>query len=947
MSNPFDITENQLLDFYELNSLDPKDSWLSNSTKTTDLSKWQNVSDFQDESYEILKDLMNQKILDNNNPSNNSQINNDIVADPLNNKKMLEVLNMNKIPLEMQSNFLINNKKFDVIKFLKVIHDKDSFEDLSQSLDNLDNNLKNQSKELRMLIQDNFTKYVKVKNRVDQIYENFSSQDRSNSRNSIDIEALNGKLDDAVKATNQRLKPLYESANKIANYEKAKTFFEENKLYINSPKLLRTYLEKKEYRSLMVEYLNALNNYNELKVSYEKHNIKLPTIITRIHLENEKLIESYRCHIWEDLLNLENDVTQEQFLQLISKLLDLDCNQGNPILKWISKRLDSFITQFEELSVEFRGKIINSGKAILSNFKDSSEDAVDLSHYLSVETISNDYSSSFKETSEDINHNNSMSNNRNVNELVTSDKKFNENRKLGVLPIEFLTDSSIIIEMWLLILRYIDLIEKCSRQFIEFWDHVEKFMDGSYKSILLNDKKKENILGNMDTIDNYMNHLTIDEQHVREVRLRGQNMIELISLKIADIFESTQATLLLENINQKSDKDNQATEKSTGDFGFVPPYANCLSCLRYLPRIVGPILRFSTELAQLGISSHSVEILKELTTVVLTRTVDAISATKLRDISNFYKLEDWQVYQTVPLDVETKKSVEYGITQFPEIVRIFQELSIRTIRDILFSFEKLPVFNGISIVSYPSKKLLANVEMQQIVSLESVLEAILKNAAKDKDNPRNFHTILTLTNLQYIREVTFTHTLQYFDEAFEWNLKSKNLELFNLLVKMEQSIFGNYLSDLKINLRDILEMKFREISWATFTSNSFRVSDYIIEGLMVLVTVHSECFRMGPQLINKILKETQIFISKYLFESFKPLIGNISSDGLLQITVDLQFFQSVLTDLLENDTKVTLTACLQNCFQNNTTKMKKCIQETTPIVEANLTRTSTQFAAFK
>ena len=364
-----------------------------------------------------------------------------------------------------------------------------------------------------------------------------------------------------------------------------------------------------------------------------------------------------------------------------------------------------------------------------------------------------------------------------------------------------------------------------------------------------------------------------------------------------------------------------------------------------------PILKFSTELAQLNITTNGITICRNTLSTIINRCVGAISSTKLRDISNFYQLENWQVYETVTFSSKSQDSsknltFEYGVTQFPEIVTSFQEVSIKTTRDLLFAYEKLPIINGISVVSYPSKQLLTGIEIQQIISMEAVLEAILKNAAKDKDNPRNSHTILTLTNLQYFRECAFPNILQYFDDAFEWNLASKNLELFSLLSKMESSIFGNYLSDLKINLRDTLEEKFHEINWPMYTSNSFRVGDYIIEVLMILIVVHSECFRIGPQLIHKILIETQIFIARYLFEAFKPYVGNLSNDGSLQIIVDLEFFQKVMGPLLEKDTEATLRACLQNCFQNDTNRLQKCINEINPIVSANLKRTAIQFAAF-
>ena len=943
MEEYFGVSEEKLLQYYDLNSLHPSESWQKNSTKLIDLSKWQDTVPITDNSYDILKDLISQQQnWRDHNDMNNPCINKDLILDPLHNEKIVPILNMNNIPIKEQSEYLINNKSFDVIKFLKTIHDKDSFDDLSRSLDNLDMNLQNQSNELKLLVQENFTKYVKVKNRLDQIYQNFSiAEDNSTeSTNTINVETLNNKVEEEVMATHMKLKPLLDTSKKISNYQLTKIFIEENREFIDSTKVLKSHLLKNDYKSLMLDYSKTLATYNEIILLYETHSLPIPAIVSKIWSEVEKIVGTYRKQIWNSLINIE-DKNDTDFLVLISKFLDLDLKDSNPILEWILTRLGNFQVQIDEISSDMKEKLLQTQKSILANFNGKEGESVELIHYLSINRGIH-----LNISSNEVNNNQSGS-----NKIKTSGYSIdNESDASNLITFQGLTDSSIIVEMWLQMLRLIKLLEAKSLEFIEFWEHVEKFLDGTYQNSLLNDKKKENILiGELNSIDDYKNFLFLEDSQTNDIRRRGDAIIDLISSKLLAFFQSSQSNLLngsQEMIN-KSNTETHVVKGNVIDYGFIPPNANGLSCLRYLPKIVEPILKFTTELAQLNISAKSVDQLREVVSVVLDCSVGAISATKLRDISNFYKLEDWHLYETAILRYNDRDTIEYGVTQFPEIVRAFQEYSIKTVRDLLFSFEKLPILNGISIVSYPSKQLLSNVEMQQIVSMESVLEAILKNAAKDKDNPRNSHTILTLTNLQYIREVTFQQILQYFDDAFEWNLKDKNLELFNLLSKMEQSIFGNYLSDLKINLRDILEVKFREISWATYTSNSFRVSDYIIEGLMILINVHSECFRIGPQLINKILQETQIFIAKYLFESFKPFVGNISSDGLLQVTVDLQFFQTVLDQLLEKDTKITLAACLQNCFQNNTDRLQKCIHETETIVQSNLTKTSIQFAAFK
>ncbi|SJM87913.1 related to Exocyst complex component SEC5 [Zygosaccharomyces bailii] len=933
--DPFGTSEEQLLEFYHLKTLEPHTSWKQDSSLDFNLERWQNVSPDADNSYDILKDLLyqQQQTYEREVAMNMNDAAMSNVADPLNNKMMLPLLNKLHIPQKEKLKYLVNTKKFNVKMFLRDIHNKDSFDDLSRSLDILDKTLESQSEELKDLVQNNFTKYVRIKNRLDQIYEQFSmrytptTEALDNNRGQLDVNELGEKVDDAIRATTLKLKPLLETNRKINNYQATRNFIEENKEYFNLTKKLKRCLDKKDYSSLIIEYSKAKELHNQLILDAavtEKNESgqivnRVPKVVDKVWDEVERIVDNYRQYTWKMLLSPDEEESQNSFLPLISKLLDLTVDK-NPIMAWLTVHLDHFEKRLQDVSSQMLNKIVKAQNNILQNKVETDSDeqqtasikGVDLSYYLSIGRFFHDNT-----------------------ELKSNDELVF--RTLSAF--QGLTDSPVVVEMWLLFLRYINSLEKLCMKFVEFWEHVQNFLDGVYQITLINDKKKDNILvGDLKTIDGHKQFLQLEKEQIKHLRYRGEHFVNMLSNQLTLFFMSSQDSL----------SGGAMISKETGlpsDYGFTPPMTNGLSCLRYLPKMVEPLLKSVTKLAQLGISSKALEISRKLVSMITDRSVGAIAATKLRDTANFYKLEDWKVYETVA--EANKNKLEYGVTQFPEIVRVFQEYSIQTTRDLLFAFEKLPVFNGISIVTYPSKRSLTAVEIQQLISMEAVLEAILKNAAKDKDNPRNSHTILTLTNLQYIRETTFPQILQYFDEAFEWNLREKKLELFSLLSKMESSIFGNYLSDLKINIRDVLEKKFHEISWATYTSNSFRANDYVIEVLMLLVTIHSECFRIGPQLIEKVLKETQIFIAKFLFESFKPYIGNLSSDGLLQVTVDLQFFQRVLGKLLERDTEVTITACLQNCFQNNVERMQRCIKETEPIVSSNLARTSIQFAAFK
>ncbi|CAI4058344.1 hypothetical protein SKDZ_04G3790 [Saccharomyces kudriavzevii ZP591] len=968
----FQVDDEELLQFYQLKTVNPTHSWAHDSSKLNNEEATTNEIGMES-SFDILKDFKygNQISIDKESKAYLNDESLSYIKDPLNGQEMskeLQHLPNNSTRLK----YLVNSKQFNVKAFLRDMHKQDSFNDLNNSLDKLDSDIQDQSVNLKQLVGNNFTKYVKIKNKLDQIYKEFDEKTNekiqvdSPKENQINVESLNKKVDEVIRTTTFKLKPLMDNYQKILNYQATKKFIERYKFYFNLPKCLKKCLNNNNFNEFMIQYSKGLTICRDFN---QNSDTSQSLIIKRIWSQVENLLIIYKDLIWNSLMNSDFNVDQPQetILSLFSKLLNLEnfinnnqnenpngdknaalSSSENPILRWMSIKLNGFKNDLNELSSHMVNKIIHSQRLISQNntSQNNSQGCVELSYYLKINQL-------FQNISDASKDNESLRSTADPNKIntVSGTNYLSLNSQLSS---QGLTDSPIIIEMWLLILKYINDLWKICNQFIEFWEHIEKFLDGTYQNSIINEKRKENILiGDSNIIESYQKSLILREEQINDIRLKGEGFISLISQNLLSFFTSSRASLPL-SLKEDHAKGITHSNKDTGsplDYGFIPPNCNGLSCLRYLPKIVEPILKFSTELAQLSITSNGITICRNTLATIIDRCVGAISSTKLRDISNFYQLENWQVYETVTFSSKSQdnsKSLtfEYGVTQFPEIVTSFQEVSIKATRDLLFAFEKLPIINGISVVSYPSKQLLTGIEIQQIISMEAVLEAILKNAAKDKDNPRNSHTILTLTNLQYIRECAFPNILQYFDDAFEWNLASKNLELFSLLSKMESSIFGNYLSDLKINLRDTLEEKFHEINWPMYTSNSFRVGDYIIEALMILIVVHSECFRIGPQMIHKILIETQIFIARYLFEAFKPYVGNLSNDGSLQIIVDLEFFQRVMGPLLEKDTEATLRACLQNCFQNDTSRLKKCIDEIEPIVSANLKRTAVQFAAF-
>ncbi|SSD59415.1 related to Exocyst complex component SEC5 [Saccharomycodes ludwigii] len=854
--NAFKIDPTTLLNAYGLSSLDPTVSWDSNSN-SKQYSFPAEVN--KDNSYDILNELMSSQRGEN--------ITNINDIDPLNGNSLTNALTSVKDP----QIYSINSVRFNSKLFLQNIHSQDTFADLTRDLDTLDVSLQKQSAQLKQLVQSQFFRYVRSKNNLDHIYENFSKNDDKK------LDSLDVAVAETSREGTMFLKHLIDSNERLKNFRKTIEYVEANTSLINLPYVLKKHLNNGDYTNLMFDYkttkentkytVTANNNIKDSSRMNSKENIG--PVEQKVWGEIEAIMVQYRQYLWNKLM--ENKLkleTADDFLPLISTLLDLKSGQ-NPIMSWISSRLENI---HEEL-IKTNQKLLFKLDTLRRNIK-SKGSAAHLSFYLQ---FSN--SADFQ--------------------------------KRG------LVDSPMIIEMWLFIIKYVLNIEQIVQRFINIWEHVRNFLDGTYQQSLLNDKKRENILaGSTGSID-FEFYLKLEKYQIHDVIKEGSKFID----KLVDILSSF-----------------FSTSEDNNDY-FVPPSSNNLSCLRYLPKIIDPIIRFTTELGQLKISSECVEKLKRVDYTVLSQCISAINSTKLRDLANFDQLEDWKGYDSTITALKC--------TKIPLIVRNINLLTIKTVRDLVFAYEKLPVINGVSIVNYPPKTLLTGIELQQINSLETVLESILKNAAKNKDNPRNLKTLLTLNNILVLKNEVFPFILKKFDEAFDIQLSQKNLKVFPILEKMHSSILANYKSDLRYSLKSVIESSFNSINWTTYTTKTFKVSDYILETLMILVQVHKDCSTAAPHMCQEVLIDAQQFIAELLFKLFKPFEGRISADGLLKMVLDIQFFTKTLQNILDPQSDAVFKSCLQFCFQNDTNKVNQYLKEIEPVVNSNLSRTFIQFGSFK
>lgn len=302
----------ELCDFYQLRSLDPKTSWNDDSSVIYRLSLPQDENSV-DSSYAVLNELLRQE--HEHSAGRTSGIETAGLYDPLNSQFRLEdILDRNKVPHNERYKYYINSKKFSSKLYLRNLHAGDAFEDLASSLDLLDRSLQSQSEDLKRLVQHNFVKYVRSKNNLDRIYDQFNKFSLE-GHNDLGTKELGAAVDDTIRDITLKVKPILDTNTKVKNVQTTIAFIQEHREFFDIPRKLKQCLLDQDFISLLSEYHKAQRLYQDLKNKGYSF-----SILQKLWSEIENIIQNYQEVLWDSLNGLKAGETQEHLLPLISKL---------------------------------------------------------------------------------------------------------------------------------------------------------------------------------------------------------------------------------------------------------------------------------------------------------------------------------------------------------------------------------------------------------------------------------------------------------------------------------------------------------------------------------------------------------------------------------------------------------------------------------------------------
>ncbi|EMR09930.1 hypothetical protein PNEG_01689 [Pneumocystis murina B123] len=814
--------------------------------------------------------------------------------------------------IRLRAKYLISSKRFNPTVFLRDIHSNNWYPELLSGLRWLTQSIEKRSDALKMLVENNFSRFVKAKTTIDYVCQDMK-HDMLNQEFDYGISELKSNINDVITKATQTFDPITENRAKAYRLISTLSILEKYKYHFNVPSLLLDCIEKNDHEMLIREYRKCKDIFLEEGVTPEKSvdifESQRSKIFKRIWKEVEKIIEDYRKNIFQQFSTFK---TPEEQHKLICILLELGTTE-NPILYSLKCQSAWLIKSLEQ------------------DFKDECIKIKAAHHQLSKLPLP-------------------------TNKQIVQQLK----KPLRKYQMSSARETSSDNLMWNSLEKMIEYI--FIHKFHEFKNYLEivcKISQGNLLKHFPTGKNGES-----------KHHLIFSPDDIFSVKKSAEQLIFTLSSLVIDFFisHSVKKTSLSNNNHSSNDnnfslkpEDAPDLDNKNSSISFIPPCSDSLTACSLLNKLLNIIVNSSTAIFKLNISQEINKNLQTMISTVREMFVEAINVLWNSDSSHFYLLEDW-----------VKSSENPDITGYPKALYAYESCIIIKISELLY-IGRNSKLNAEDIIPSPLTKTILSIKMQFLKSLYIALEGLIKivyfnaNQTDSKNstpelsskseyevNHENIDTriLFTLSNFSHLKNNIIATLLKQFESLYSLSLEDDSKNLYSALVQLDNRLFDDY---IKVKSESISQI----IKNGILNSNSIWLSEeppqeiqpYVFDSILSLVVIHSQLSTITSNLIPRALNNLVKSLTQSLLESFQK-IDNFGIGGMLQVIIEVEFIKQVLEAYIDEETSNifgSLYLHLEKAYHHNDNRQifQQELEKTKNILVNYRKITQLQYSCFK
>ncbi|KAG9100157.1 hypothetical protein FS749_016109 [Ceratobasidium sp. UAMH 11750] len=249
-------------------------------------------------------------------------------ADPLG---MGVTIDLRDLDMESKASILLSSKSFDPKAFLSAVHPNATYQDLASAVAHLRTAIDSRSEAIRVLVEDNFDRFVAVKSNTDALYAEMKSG-LLDEQTEFASRRLRETLKQASQKADQVFLPVLENDSKATKLRTTLGVFDRSKFFFNLPGTLAEQISAGRYDVALRDYkkgqfliegrLSTLFGLPPTAGASGGTDAQQKRIADRVWAAVERVMGDMRAALFERLRDSEGTVEDQE--KTLEMLLDLN-----------------------------------------------------------------------------------------------------------------------------------------------------------------------------------------------------------------------------------------------------------------------------------------------------------------------------------------------------------------------------------------------------------------------------------------------------------------------------------------------------------------------------------------------------------------------------------------------------------------------------------------------